>query len=240
MTICNDIDKIAQRAESDFVSIYHFRTYTVLAFTLTKEWLPRCCPNGFTAEVPNTDTKIDGLGLVDLLNEYEDSYIVKLGLQHLVAVFETATFDLMRAILRNFPRHLSSDKKCPVSYIVNANTLEELLLQVIDDELGSLRYKSVRDWFRHYNSFVDISYPDDDTISTITEIKATRDLLVHNDGIINDIYLKRVGTNARGGINDNIIVDIIVDSNYFNQCWEKLRNTVAELARRTNNLYTKH
>lgn len=39
------------------------------------------------------------------------------------------------------------------------------------------------------------------------ECKATRDIIVHNAGIINKIYIEKTGSNARGIIGEEIVID---------------------------------
>ena len=58
---------------------------------------------------------------------------------------------------------------------------------------------------------VDIS---DGVFSDCVEIKATRDLLVHNHSEINDVYLAKAGAKARGTLGD----PVRVDSSYFAHC----------------------
>ncbi|WP_315718283.1 MULTISPECIES: hypothetical protein [unclassified Bradyrhizobium] len=46
-----------------------------------------------------------------------------------------------------------------------------------------------------------------DIVATYVEMKASRDLLIHNGGLINQLYLDKAGRKARGKINDELDID---------------------------------
>ena len=48
---------------------------------------------------------------------------------------------------------------------------------------------------------------DDELKDKWIENKATRDLIVHNSGLINKLYIKKSGNSARGKEGDRIVVD---------------------------------
>jgi len=68
---------------------------------------------------------------------------------------------------------------------------------VVSRELLSIAYKRPVDWFEYLNGRVDLGCPSPDQIKDLAEIKASRDLLIHNRGIVNRAYLNKAGDRAR-------------------------------------------
>ncbi len=50
--------------------------------------------------------------------------------------------------------------------------------------------------------------PTSDEIDTIAEIKATRDLLEHNAGIVNELYVRKAGMKSRFAVSDRVEIDV--------------------------------
>jgi hypothetical protein len=62
-------------------------------------------------------------------------------------------------------------------------------------------------------------------------MKAARDLLIHNPGIVNKTYLDKAGTKGRYAVGDQVVIDIP----YFGDCWvlaKKLVDDIAAAAKR--------
>jgi len=57
------------------------------------------------------------------------------------------------------------------------------------------------------------------------ESKATRDLIVHNSGIINKIYLEKAGTVARGKSGEKIVID----KKYFESTCVLIKSLVGKI-----------
>src|SRR5205085_2259453 len=68
---------------------------------------------------------------------------------------------------------------------------------VVTRELLALAYKRPADWFAYLHDRVDLGCPTDDQIKDLAEIKASRDVLIHNRGIANRAYLDKAGDRAR-------------------------------------------
>jgi hypothetical protein len=73
---------------------------------------------------------------------------------------------------------------------------------------------AVHDFFEHskivWRSFqilVDKGHTVSSDNSSLAEIKATRDILEHNAGVVNDIYLRKAGKKARYANGDHVEID---------------------------------
>jgi len=58
------------------------------------------------------------------------------------------------------------------------------------------------------------------------EMKATRDLIAHNSGIISDVYIKKAGKLARGHSGEKIKID----KAYFENAIAKSKSLVGKIA----------
>lgn len=87
---------------------------------------------------------------------------------------------------------------------------------IIDRELNELKYKNVSDWFAYSQKLVSSCVTPIDGVWLIAEAKATRDLIVHNGGVVNEIYKRKAGTFARS----NIGKSINITGDYIFRCWQ--------------------
>jgi hypothetical protein len=88
------------------------------------------------------------------------------------------------------------DKKIDLKDIIAAKSLEEVYLSIINQKIFKLFYASPSDYFKYIGEGMQIKL-DQDLVLNYIEIKATRDLIVHNKGKVNDIYIQKAGIKAR-------------------------------------------
>ena len=92
------------------------------------------------------------------------------------------------------------------SEVINRRSRAELIEAIIEKELTALFYASPTIQFRYFEAVLDIEL--DESIKTSwSEIKAARDLLVHNSSIINRLYLRKAGDAARGMEGEKLVID---------------------------------
>ncbi len=58
------------------------------------------------------------------------------------------------------------------------------------------------------------------------EIKATRDVIVHNLGIINEVYINKAGDKSRGKIGEKILIT----QNYFRETISYLKRSIIKMS----------
>lgn len=131
----------------------------------------------------------------------------------LVAQVEAFLNDLISLTLKFDNRRLKTrvqgvdhTKKIDVDEVVDCNSKEELINSIIRKELMSLFYASPAQQFEYMRRVIGVELADDIKNSWI-ESKATRDLIVHNSGVINEVYINKCGTFARGKIGEHISID---------------------------------
>ncbi len=97
---------------------------------------------------------------------------------------------------------------------------------VIGRELNELAYKKPTEWFTYLEQIAKLGCPTSAEIEQIAEAKASRDLLVHNQGGVNQVYLDKAGRLARFQLNQRIDIP----DHYHRATWELLCEVVADIA----------
>ena len=213
------ISELTTKSIQELDDIYGFVAYSNLSYKLYGD----AVTNGLkiTADLPHVNQTIDQNVLRDKLDHFGNKYLSELGFQLSISVFEVWLFDLLRILLAD-PNRLNKKRKIDVADIISAKNLEDLLGTIIDAELNEIRYKKPREWFDYLWSFVAIGAPSANDIEKLSEIKASRDILSHNKGIANQIYLHKAGRLARVKNGE----PIKISHDYWNDSWKHLRNMV--------------
>jgi hypothetical protein len=229
-------DKLAAlraRIIADFTAIMEFKAFTNLAYEFAAVHAATL-PGTRKFEVSYSDfahsvglaNKI--LGPSELATEFErceKGCFLELVFEQQVAAFESAFFDLARFLLLDRPDRLPSNKQVEYSVVVGASSREEAIAELVDRETNTLKYQTVVKWFEWISSQVSAASIAPTTIQQIAEIKATRDILVHNNGVANRAYLKKTGSAAR--FSDGARVN--VNEPYHLQSWQTLLSTMIAL-----------
>jgi hypothetical protein len=148
----------------------------------------------------------------------------------LVAQVEAFLNDLISLTLKFDNRRLKTriqgvdhTKKIDVDDVVDCDSKEELINSIIKKELMSLFYASPAQQFEYMRRVIGVELPDETKNSWI-EFKATRDLIVHNSGIINDVYLNKCGSFARGRLGEQISID----KKYFERAIAMMKSLIGK------------
>lgn len=106
---------------------------------------------------------------------------------YLVSKYEIMLKDVLILFIKAFPEKLSS---------LGIKCNEEKDLNKI---INNIFYKNINEIIEIvYNKTFSIPMLDNSFLTKINEIKATRNLLIHNDLKINEIYLEKAGSSKRG------------------------------------------
>lgn len=132
---------------------------------------------------------------------------------YVVAQVEAFFYDYLKLQLQMDIRRLkiriqgiNHNQKIDVDAIIDASSKEELIDEIIKNELYCVFYASPKLQMEYLNKIAGISVPEDIYNSWI-EIKASRDIIIHNQGYINDLYLNKVKELARGIEGEKITID---------------------------------
>lgn len=200
---------------------YYFHSRTV--------WrrLERAVAKGdrFTIRNSATKTKTNQEALVGYIERYVGDYLIVSTFQQFVTVFEDFFFDLLRLWLVAYPGSLS-EKDLKFGLVLKAPDKAAITHAVVDRELNELKYEKVADWFDYLERRMNLGCPGKDAIGTLAEIKASRDIVVHNKGIVNVVYLAKAGKRARYQVGERLEIP----EHYHRESWETIKQVIAEVA----------
>ncbi len=156
-----------------------------------------------------------------------------------VSRFEFYLADVLGEFLRRAPEKLlrgpkggDSGRPVPLQMIIDAKDLDELYEELIEQRIQSIFYAEPKEYCAYFNgiSELDIS---EKSFEQFFEIKATRDLIVHNSLLVNDLYKKKAGAMSRGDLGERLKVKKI----YFEASlsgMKKLSGTIEKRTREKN------
>ncbi len=160
--------------------------------------------------------------IIRLLDEAINRDLYSQALIAAVALTEDYLSKSLATILSWYPQKLpnSDNKKIDFSLILNTKNKDELIQRIIAKYIDSIFYSSPAKYFETIQKMLAITFPDK-IKEQFSEIKATRDLLVHNSGIINSLYLTKSSKLARGAEGETVLLN----NNYFDnslRCMKKI------------------
>lgn len=179
MVLVHEINKLRADSLSALDAGHNFYGHTRDVWRLVQEMIRQ--GHKVTIRNQTTGDTIDEQKLPALAQEYITGYLAPATFQHFISLFEDFVFDFLRAWLTEFPGSLFR-KQVDFRTILNSADKAEIVQAVIQQELGELRYKRVDQWFTYCEKIVKLGCPNPEQIARLSEMKASRDVLVHNKG----------------------------------------------------------
>ncbi|MFH1636232.1 MAG: hypothetical protein ABIG63_19765, partial [Chloroflexota bacterium] len=134
-------------------------------------------------------------------------------------------FEALGLVIRAYPQKLTlnvqgiqAERNVPIEVLLQSDNLENVLTEVIRRRISAVSYASPKAYLEYLNNVAGIKTSDPAFLNYL-EIKAARDVIVHNAGIINDVYIQKAGDKSRGNIGDRLVID----SDYFDHCVATLK-----------------
>lgn len=131
----------------------------------------------------------------------------------LVTIAEPLFSDCLRTLLSEYPKKLGSKRRIPLAVLFGAGSLDEAYGAAISAYLNELSYITPRDYAESVEHVFSFNLLAISNFHKYVELKATRDIYVHNQGIANETYVNKAGSHAR--VQSGHVLPI--DLNYF---WE--------------------
>lgn len=130
------------------------------------------------------------------------------GLGQLVTITEALLGDIVRNVIVRYPQKLGAKRAIQLQAVLEAQSLEEVHLRATDALLNELSYKSPAEFSEALDNLLSINLLECPAFHKYIELKATRDIHVHNRGIVNETYVKKAGSHSRARIGQSLPVDI--------------------------------
>jgi hypothetical protein len=226
VSLAFQIPELSSRIQAALRAGLDYYGHTIYTWQLVKD----LADGGQEFSIANTDTGtvVDAMELARLSSDYVDTYLAEAVFQHFVSLFEDFVFDLLRLWLSAHPAGIPNKDKKPVDLatIIDAVDKDAILGFVIDRELNALRYERPTAWFRYLNDRVKLGYPTDEQIERLAEIKASRDILIHNRGIVNETYLQKGAGRARYKLGQRLEIS----EPYLRETWILIGDVVRDLS----------
>jgi hypothetical protein len=223
MSLADDIRTLMTGSLQSLDASHSYFSHTKVVWRLLED----VSLKGFKLAFLNPTTKVreDQDTLLRLKDRYVLGYLAPYTFQHFVSLFEAFVFDLLRLWLVAYPGSLSK-RMLDFGTVLSAPDKASITLAVVDKELNELKYERVSDWFEYLEKIARLGCPRADEIERLAEIKATRDILVHNQGIANTIYVSKAGTHAR--YKDGETMEI--PEPYHRQSWELIKKVIGDVS----------
>lgn len=203
-------------------SLHDFLAHTNLFYQFFEEHAVEHGAGYFVNEFAGTGYRRKHL--LQLLPAYKDHYLSMLVFQHLIHGFERFLYDALRDFFEWKPEALSGGKSVRVSDLRELVSKQEVNAFLIDRELQDLFYAGFRDVFKQIESRTGISIQKSQ-IDQLVEMKATRDVLVHNMGVANEQYERKTGVMARVQSGERVEIT----KQYLSECFDTVISSIEQI-----------
>ena len=150
----------------------------------------------------------DGINEIKSHSSVTDEEVILQGLFVLaVSRFETMIVDTLKYLLLSIPQKIEKTALQLSKEELLSHQFELIEIQV-DKLLHDLAYKPLKEELKYFSKMLSIEIAETKDIESLHEIKATRNLLLHNELITNSIYLEMAGAAKRKtGTKEKLKVD---------------------------------
>jgi hypothetical protein len=229
-TFGNRLNQLIQNAKSALFLQGEMAQLTYLSFEKNVEWItaledgktiPISYPLGFRADNTAIMSSPREYSKQELIDWYAHLGLNKLPIDsifQLVTIMETLLNDVLKSILIEYPNKIPSKKQINVKSVLSSTSIEQIKLTIVDEILNKIAYKSPKEYAEEFDSYAGVNLLESPVFHKYIELKATRDIHIHNSGIANDIYLNKAGVSARVKNGQYLPVTIQYFLSSYEQC----------------------
>lgn len=156
------------------------------------------------------------------------------GIVQLVTVVDALLGDIVRSVVVRYPQKLGAKRSIQLQSLLEAQSLEEVHLRATDALLNELSYKSPTDFASALHELLSINLAECPAFHKYVELKATRDIHIHNRGVVNETYLKKAGSHSRARSGSALPVDVQYFLESYEACLQVTEWLEAELDQHWN------
>ena len=223
MPVADDLRVIAERAHRELDAVHDFLEHSKFVWRSFRTFVEEGHSVGYTSFA--TGTTIDQHGLLGLERHYTRAYLTTFTFRQFVSVFEVFLFNFLHRLLLHNPWQFAKST-LEFDIVLKASDRDDIIAGMLQKQLNELKYDNLREWFVALNRAVKLDCPSDDEIEALAEVKAARDILEHNAGVVNEIYLRKAGAKARYARGD----PIEIDDSYHLESWRLIKKVVADVS----------
>ena len=115
-------------------------------------------------------------------------------------------------------------KKIDIEDVIDASDKDEIVEKIIRKNIITVFYASPQKQKDYFEKVLGVKI-DEHYWDEWFEIKATRDIIVHNAGVINEVYMEKSKANAKWKLGDTINID----ENLFGETVANLKSIIGKL-----------
>lgn len=128
----------------------------------------------------------------------------------LMTYFENTISKILKNDFQRHPERMSLENKS-VSYKIleKAENIQDIKNHLIEEEVISIMYKSVSDWIEYFKRTIKLKLEYiTEVLPQLKEVIARRNIIVHNDSIVNNIYLNSIKETRRATVKCGDILSV--------------------------------
>lgn len=167
----------------------------------------------FSKEAFRTDKELKGILTEIIQRDLFENFLVTN-----VSKFENYLFKNLSEVITEYPDKLGVSvqgikpyKIVPIDFVVESVSIDQLFKKIIKDRIINISYSTPIQYLNFFKEVTGCPI-DSEEFEDYIEIKATRDLIIHNDSRVNQVYLDKSGNKSRASITELIPID----NEYFN------------------------
>jgi hypothetical protein len=164
-----------------------------------------------------------------------DRGVFETNIVSIVSRTEAYIQECLSIAIKKYPEKLSliAEKSgVPIEMLLANESRDDIIHQYIALRCESMMFGKPKEYLQNVEKVLAITI-DQDVINEYIEIKASRDIIVHNSGAINKMYVEKAGAARRGEIGD----ELKIDSNYYRQVLVTVKSLSGIIQRETENKY---
>ncbi|MBQ9983221.1 MAG: hypothetical protein IJP29_01390 [Lachnospiraceae bacterium] len=132
------------------------------------------------------------IGVQEQLRENENEMVIKSLFAYGVSMFENAMTEILKSFFLAFPEKMTEkDVSVKKEQILNHNF--ELEMKILETTINKLTYGPLNKYVSEFTKVLSIEDINEEKVGKLLEIKETRNLMIHNNLIVNTIYLSKCG-----------------------------------------------
>lgn len=239
MPLAEDVRELADRILARLDEARGFYLHTCQAWRVVQQLAREGHAVGNVDAI--TGSVVEASDLEALAQRYMTVHLAESAFRALSASLEEWVCGLVRLWLVAYPKQLdaayveASDQnrsqrreeiQVPLSVLLDAPDLPSVLGGVVERVVRELAYRRPDQWFQFIDKRVNLGCPDEAQRLALCEMKAARDTLEHNRGIVGQDYLKKAGP-ARRFVAGELVQ---IDEPYLLESFALLRLVIESMA----------
>lgn len=223
MALRDEAEAIRDRALASLNDAHDYFTYTEGAWRMLQQAVQR---DGLTFTLRNlsTGSSVNELDLLTRTQDYMAQDLACATLQQFVSIFENFLYDSLRLWLLAYPQFLAK-RQLSGRDILNQPDKAAIVDALVEKELKDVFYDRPANWFQYLKERVDTGAPTSVEAEQFAEIKATRDVLVHGQGVANAYYVDKAGNAVRAQLGQ----PLDVPDSYHQISWSLICKLVRDI-----------